>query len=78
MPQALKDAAGPGASVALFWPSAQEGARAAADKPWGGFFARLRASPGAHTLRLALQVRRNPAQQQHWETLLYTVLVQST
>lgn len=59
MPQALKDAAGPGVPIPLFWPSAQEGARAAANAPWGGFLARLRSSPAARTLRLALQVRRH-------------------
>lgn len=57
MPQAVRDGAGAGASIALFWPSAQEGARVAADTPWGGFFTRLRSSPTARTLRLAFQVR---------------------
>jgi hypothetical protein len=56
MPAALKEAAGPGAPIPLFWPSAQEGARAAATAPWGGLIARLRASPAATTLRLAFQV----------------------
>lgn len=58
LPRALKEAAGPGAPTALFWPSAQEGARAAAGPPWGGFFTRMRASPTARILRLAFQVCR--------------------
>ena len=56
MPLALRRAGTGGAAVPLFWPTAQEGARAAADAPWDGFFARIRGSAGFQTLQLAFKV----------------------
>lgn len=57
LPQEVKDAGGPAADCALFWPDAATGAAAASSSPPAThLLARLRASAPISTLRLALQV----------------------